>query len=126
MTSQPARAMIVDDDDDMRFLVRSVIESANDGLEVVGDVTNGHAALSMWRSEQPDVVVTDQRMPGMTGIELAALLLAESPRVPVILYSAYVDEQMSALANAAGVCKVIDKDRYRDIPDAIRACLAAS
>lgn len=118
-----ARALIVDDDEDMRLLVRSVIERANEGLEVAAEVSNGHAALSMWRAEQPDVVVTDHRMPGMTGIELAALLLAERPTVPIILYSAYVDAHMSELAEATGVCTVLDKDRYHDIPSAIWACL---
>lgn len=115
--------MIVDDDDDMRFLVRAVIERASEGLEVVAEVNNGHAALASWRSQRPDIVVTDQRMPGMTGIELATLLLEEDPDVPIILYSAYLDSDMRALAVEAGVCAVIDKDRYHEIPDAIWACL---
>ena len=115
--------MIVDDDDDMRFLIRSVIQRADSGVEIVAEADNGTSAMTSWLAERPDVVITDQRMPGMTGLELTARLHAEDPDVPVILYSAFLDDAMRAQAEAAGVCAVIDKDRYADIPSAIWACV---
>ena len=47
--------MIVDDEDDMRSLLRNMIEIANDGLLVAGEAADGDQALRFWREAQPDV-----------------------------------------------------------------------
>src|SRR5205823_10373712 len=57
------RVLIVDDEEDMRALVRATIEVANAGLSVAGEAASGEAAVSTWREERPEVVVLDQRMP---------------------------------------------------------------
>src|SRR3546814_9659467 len=44
-----ATMLIVDDELDMRMLVRVVIEMANDGLSLVGEAADGHAAIRVWR-----------------------------------------------------------------------------
>ncbi|MCA1711492.1 MAG: response regulator [Actinobacteria bacterium] len=61
------RALIVDDDADMRFLVRMTIEIANEGLSVAGEAATGDEALRSISSDRPGVVVLDYRMPGLTG-----------------------------------------------------------
>lgn len=113
------RTLIIDDDDDMRFLLRSVIEAANEGLEVAGEADGGVAGLDRWRAAQPDVVVVDQRMPGMTGLEVAARILGEDPRQPIILFSAYLDDALVAEAEALGVRACVAKDAYHQIPAAL-------
>jgi DNA-binding NarL/FixJ family response regulator len=113
------RALIVDDDDDMRFLLRAVIERANAGLAVAGEASGGDEALEQWRSLEPDVIVLDQRMPGKTGLQVAELILAEHPEQSIILFSAYLDDELVARANALGIRACISKDRYDDIPDAL-------
>lgn len=114
------RALIVDDDEDMRYLLRSVIERANDGLQVAGEASGSADALVQWRSVQPDVIILDQRMPGVTGIEVAEAILAERPAQSIILFSAYLDDDLVARADALGIRACISKDRYDDIPDALR------
>lgn len=107
MAERRVRTLIVDDDDDMRLLLRVVIERANEGLEVVADAADGVAGLAAWRETQPDAVVTDQRMPGMSGIELAALMIGEVPGTPVILCSAFIDairqDSVSSVAVASAL-----------------------
>lgn len=122
VSDRRARAILVDDNDDMRFLVRMILER-EPGIDVVAEVADGVAALEAWRAGKGDVIVTDQKMPGMTGVEIAEVVLAQEPHTPVILYSAYLDELVIAAAERAGVCKVIEKDHYKEIPSAIWECI---
>jgi CheY-like chemotaxis protein len=113
------RALIVDDDSDMRFLVRMTIEVANHGLEVAGEVDSGEAALESVEQDRPGVVVLDHRMPGLTGLETAQRLLADDPRQPIILFSAYLDADTIAQANALGVRACLDKNDVDQLPEAL-------
>jgi len=54
-------------------------------------------------------VVLDHRMPGLTGLETAAAMLAEAPNLPIVLYSAFTDAQMVAEARAVGVRECVAK-----------------
>jgi len=56
--------LVVDDEPDMRVLVREIIDRANEGLRVVGEAGSGSEALARWRETNPTVIVLDQRMPG--------------------------------------------------------------
>jgi CheY-like chemotaxis protein len=113
------RALIVDDEEDMRFLVRAVIEAANHGLAVAGEAANGTEAIERWREDRPEVVVLDHRMPGMTGLEVATAILAEHPGQPIILFSAYLDEEMQAEATKLGIEMCMAKSDYGRIPEAL-------
>ncbi len=113
------RALIVDDDEDMRFLLRAVIERANEGLQVAGEAGGADEAMAQWRSLGPDVIVLDHRMPGMTGLQVAEAILAEHPAQSIILFSAYLDDELLERASAVGIRACISKDRYDDIPDAL-------
>ena len=115
------RALIVDDEEDMRFLVRAVIEAANHGLAVAGEAADGPQALERWREHRPEVVVLDQRMPGMTGLEVAKQILAEHPEQPIILFSAYLDDQMTEAAADLGIDMCLAKSEYTRLPEALWA-----
>ena len=119
MTPRSNRALIVDDDDDMRFLLRVVIEAANEGLTIAGEARSGSEAVAQWRAHDPDVVVLDHRMPDRTGLEVAAEMLAERPEQSIILFSAFLDEETIARAEALGVRACLSKDRYDEIPAAL-------
>ena len=113
------RALIVDDDSDMRFLVRMTIEVANHGLAVAGEAESGAEAIASVEQDPPEVVVLDNRMPGMTGLETARRILADHPEQSIILFSAYLDAQTIAEAEALGVRRCIDKTDVDRIPDAL-------
>ena len=119
MEQRTNRALIVDDDEDMRLLLRVVIERANEGLEVVGEASDAVDGFERWREHRPDVMVVDQRMPGGTGLELAERILAEAPSQSIILFSAYLDEETTARAAEVGVRACLSKDDYREIPAAL-------
>ncbi len=119
------RVLIVDDEDDMRSLLRNMIEIANDGLSVAGEAADGDQALRFWREAQPDVVVLDQRMPGLTGLETAARMLAETPSQMIVLFTAFADEAVKAAADRIGVRACVPKDDARMLVFRLRECAAA-
>jgi DNA-binding NarL/FixJ family response regulator len=113
------RALIVDDDDDMRFLVRVLIEAANEGLAVAAEARNATEAVDRWREHRPDVIVLDNRMPGRSGLEVAADILAENPDQSIILFSAYLDDETTTRAGELGVRACLAKDHYDELPAAL-------
>ena len=113
------RALIVDDDDNIRALVRTIIEWANEGLQVAAEAGDVTEALAQWREHRPDVVILDERMPEGSGLDLAATMLSEHPDQSIILFSAYLDSDMVRRAEELGVRECLSKERYRDIPAAL-------
>jgi DNA-binding NarL/FixJ family response regulator len=113
------RALIVDDDSDMRFLVRMTIEVANHGLAVAGEASSGVDAIAAFEQDRPEVVVLDNRMPGMTGLETARRILAEHPEQSIILFSAYLDAATVAEAEQVGVYSCLDKTDVDRLPEAL-------
>lgn len=116
-------ALIVDDQADIRLLVRMIIERA--GIVVTGEAANGHEALACLEQTDTAVVVVDEMMPGLSGIETASLILSRHPGQRIILCTAYLDEEIWERAQAAGIHFCISKDRTAHIPKAIRAVVGA-
>ncbi|MEQ1788548.1 MAG: response regulator transcription factor [Acidimicrobiales bacterium] len=116
--------LIVDDEMDMRMLVRVVIEIANEGLSIVAEASDGAEALAVWRDLDgppvPDVVILDNRMPGLSGLEVAEQILTERPEQIIVLYSAYLDEGVRARAAALGIARCVSKEELDQLPDLVR------
>lgn len=109
MSELGGNTLIVDDEADVRLLLQLVINKENEGLLVVGEATNGDEALTMRRSLDVDVVVLDNRMPGLTGLETASSMLAEDPGLPIVLYSAFTNDQLEDEARRIGVRACVAK-----------------
>lgn len=96
--------LVVDDELDMRMLVRVIIDLANRGWSIVGEAADGLQAIQTWRDLNgppvPDVIVLDNRMPELTGLEVAERILAERPDQRIVLYSAYLDDAVRDRAAA--------------------------
>ena len=112
--------MIVDDQSDIRALIRLLIELANGGLEVACEAASGDEALALLDQCEPNVVVLDEMMPVMNGIEVATCIAERYPALRVILCSAYLDDDVTRRAELAGVTAFVHKDDIRRIPDLIR------
>ena len=81
------RLLVVDDDLSVGKLLRAIFEI--EGWEVEY-ARSGEECLTMVGSAPPDVIVLDQMMPGLTGIETARQLRADGFAKPIVLFSAYV------------------------------------
>jgi CheY-like chemotaxis protein len=116
MEAGVVRTLIVDDHADVRFLIRTIVADAGLPVEVVGEADGVDAALEQLDAVGPDVVVMDARMPRIDGFEAAGLLLARRPDLPIVLCSAWVDDEVRRRAAAAGIHTVLSKDQFDEIP----------
>ena len=110
------RALIVDDHADVRFLIRTIVADAGLPVEVVGEADGVETALEQLAALRPDAVVLDARMPRVDGFEAAQRLLERRPDLPIVLCSAFVDDEVRRLAAAAGIRVVLSKDQFEEIP----------
>jgi CheY-like chemotaxis protein len=115
------RTMIVDDQDDVRLLMKLMIDLANEGLVVACEAANGEEALARVDGCDPLVIVLDEMMPGMRGIDVAERILADRPQQVILLCSAHLDDALRAKAAAVGVVASLHKDRLAELPDMLRA-----
>lgn len=115
--------LIVDDEEDIRFLIRTIIEAFDQGMCVAGEASSGSEALEMLDDVDPQLVVLDQRMPGLSGVETAEELLQRRPGQPIVFCSAYLDDEVVEKARALGVEIFLTKADTKDIPAVIRAAM---
>lgn len=113
-------ALLVDDYAEIRMLMRMVLDSDGGGLFVAGEASSGDEALQLLDECDPAVVVLDQMMPGLTGLETAARLRARRPGLPVVVCTAYLDDSLRAEAHALGIVELLTKDELGKLPQAIR------
>ena len=95
--------LVVDDEEDIRVLLRLAVKVANEGLTVVGEASDGEGALALYDKTRPRVVVLDHQMPGPTGLETAERILARNPEQTIVLFSSYLDEALIEAADRLGV-----------------------
>jgi len=100
------QVVLIDDDPHLRQALCQTLDLA--GLKVLplGEATGLTAQLSR---DWPGVVVSDIRMPGMTGLELAKSVLAINPAIKIILVSAYDDFDYARQAIRVGVFDYVEK-----------------
>lgn len=79
------RVLIVDDEQLARRRLQTICRQLP-GVELVGQAEDGDEGLAMIRRYEPDVVLLDIKMPGMSGFELLELLTALGPKAPVVIF----------------------------------------
>jgi DNA-binding NtrC family response regulator len=108
------RVLVVDDEERMAAVVAAALERGGWECVVCG---SGEAALAELDRRDPDVVVTDWKMPEMDGVELLRRVKARRPRLPVILLTAYASVRAAVEAMRDGafdyVAKPFDNDELR-------------
>jgi len=101
------KVLIVDDEPSLQFFYEQVLTIG--GFEVEGIASNGIEAVSMFKSfsNKPKVILMDQRMPEMSGIEASKLILQIDNRVKIIFIIA--DTRVKEEAISIGAFLFIDK-----------------
>lgn len=113
---QRVAALIVDDEEDLRLLVRLAINAHNQGLYLCGEARSGAEAIELLAERSADVVVLDQMMPGMSGLETAARILERNPDQRIVLFSAFIDAELERVALRSGITRCLRKDRVETLP----------
>ncbi|MEO7429387.1 MAG: response regulator transcription factor [Acidimicrobiales bacterium] len=117
------RVLIVDDEPDLRLLLRTML-SIDQRVEIAGEAADGAEGLALFRALRPDVLVVDQRMPVLEGMEVAARVLADHPDQTVILMSAFLNDAIVEQATGLGIRRVMGKQNLMDIVDEIVGLVA--
>ena len=114
------RILVVDDVEPQRELCAR--ELRDEGYDV--DVAvSGEEAVELLRVAEPDLVVLDMRLPGMSGLEALGRMLHSHPGLPVIINSAYGSYKDSFMAWAA-TAYVVKSGDTTELKEAVRRILA--
>jgi len=116
------RILVAEDETIIRLDLRDLLQRA--GFEVCAEARDGEEAVSLARSEQPDLAIMDVKMPRLDGIEAARRILDERP-IPIVMLTAYGQDELVARAVEAGVFGYLVKPfREQDLLPAIQAARA--
>jgi FixJ family two-component response regulator len=115
---------IVDDDESVRTALKSLIDSVGFRAEVFD---SGEKFLNSPLLSQTDCLITDVRMPGMSGLELQDRLSAAGRSIPIVFISAHEDREARARGLRAGAIDFLQKPFSEDsLLGAISICLDKS
>ena len=117
-----SRVLIAEDETIIRLDLRSLLEA--NGFKVCAEARDGIEAIELASTFQPDLMVMDVKMPRLDGIEAARRIVAERP-VPVVMLTAFGQEELVARAVEAGVFGYLAKPfREQDVVAALVAAQA--
>lgn len=103
------RILVVDDEPIGLNHVRMILEKKCPQFEIIGTAENGAEALELIRRDQPDILITDIRMPIMDGIALVSQVKKEFPEILSVIVSGYSEFEYAKSALRSGVCDYLLK-----------------
>ncbi|XXF77657.1 response regulator [Myxococcaceae bacterium GXIMD 01537] len=118
------RILVAEDDDAMRALLAQALSRAGHHVVALEDGFELGDYLELTRARggplpPPDVIVSDVRMPGRDGLEVLRRVSAAGLMCPVVLLSAFADEDTHAQARALGARALLDKPVDLDVVRAV-------
>ena len=91
--SDPIRVFLLDDHEVVREGLRLAL-SRTSHIRVIGEASDGAAAVALAERRRPDVVIMDLRMPDMDGLEATEMLLEKVPEIGVLIFTAYGERSL--------------------------------
>jgi DNA-binding NarL/FixJ family response regulator len=118
---EPLTVIIADDHQFFRDGVRALLDAQPD-MECVGEAATGEEVIRLSAEVQPDVVLMDVQMPGMSGVEATRQIVISSPQIRVLVVTMFEDDHLVFAAMRAGARGYLLKGtRHEDMVRAIRA-----
>lgn len=121
----PARPLVavVDDDASLRQATQNLLEAAGFSTVAFG---SPDGFLKSPTRHDVSCLVTDMRMPGMTGLELFQGLVASDSAIPTVLITAYPDENVRSTARKAGIrCYLSKPFSPEQLCECVRSAIAS-
>ncbi|HEY6030148.1 MAG TPA: response regulator transcription factor [Gaiellaceae bacterium] len=104
----PWRVAVVDDNDGIRLLLRTLIELEPD-LVVAGEAADGRSAIELVLKASPDLVVLDLAMPGTDGLQVLEELRRVDGETRVLVYSGFASPEVERAARELGAVDFVVK-----------------
>ena len=118
------RILIADDHAMVRRGLAQILEKSGD-MKIVAEYANGIHALNWLCSNDCDVVLLDIAMPGMNGIDLLKQLKLKNPKLPVLIITAYPEDQFAVRLIKAGAAGYLNKEcAPEEVVDAVRSVVS--
>ena len=104
--TEAERVWVIDDDQSIRWVLEKALQKAHMGVK---SFSSASGILETLEHGQPDVLITDVRMPGMDGFELLNKIQHRYPELPVIIITAHSDLDSAVTAYQGGAFEYLPK-----------------
>jgi DNA-binding NarL/FixJ family response regulator len=111
--TEPIRVLIADDHPVYRGGLRTLLAAAPD-LTLVGEAVTGDEAVALAAELQPDVILMDLKMPGLSGIDATRQVVHASPHIRILVVTMFEDDHLVFTALRAGARGYVLKDGDED------------
>lgn len=117
------KIILVDDHEIVRNGIKSLL-ILNNEINIIGEASDGEELFNILKTAKPDIIILDIEMPGLSGLEIAAILDESHPEIKKILLSANINEENIRLAVEAGVLGILPKNcSHKDLIQAIESSI---
>ncbi|MDR2975048.1 MAG: response regulator transcription factor [Propionibacteriaceae bacterium] len=117
------RLVVVDDDPFVCDSLRTILDAQPD-LTVLATGHDAASAVDLWQEHRPDILLTDIRMAGGSGLDAAATILQEDPQARIVLLTTFADDEYIVSALSLGVRGYLIKQDVATIAPSLRLVMA--
>ncbi len=103
------KVFLCEDEFVVREGIKNNIDWAGNGYEFTGEASDGELALPLIRKLEPDIIITDIKMPFMDGLELSRIVKKELPSAEIVILSGYEEFDYAKQAISIGVAQYLTK-----------------
>ncbi|MBO5609890.1 MAG: response regulator transcription factor [Eubacterium sp.] len=114
------KVIVIDDDRLVAMSLKTIIESDPE-IEVLATGESGEDAIKLYREHRPDVLLSDIRMSGMTGLEAGETILSEFPDAKLLFLTTFNDDEYIVKALSIGAKGYIIKQDFDSIVPSLKA-----
>jgi two-component system, NarL family, invasion response regulator UvrY len=112
----------VDDNPAVRHYLRFILEQQST-WRVYGEARTGEEALQRVQNSLPDVILLDFQMPDLNGLEVAREIHRSWPKIPILMVTVHMSNQLAAAARDAGIRGACAKSDVGSIVEAVNTLL---
>lgn len=116
------RILVVDDNPAVRRYLRAILEQQS-SWQVCGEARSGVEALQKVFEVHPDLILLDQQMPDLSGVDVAKRIAQAFPKIPMLMVTLHLSKQLAEAAREAGIRGACAKQDIGAVVEAIEVLL---